>query len=629
MYFQNDGTFVKNNSYTLTDDFLNGKYKYTDFLNIIKDYRLKSEGNYDAMFGKVSNFSWSFDKNGTYNIILKLVSMGDVIESLKVNSLTSPTFLLNQEEQQFNTKNTSDIIWLYKDANTLGAWFYQQTESLIDAYNLEEAQKEIERTGESANIELEERDGIIIEKPKQRSDRNINPPVFSKEALDLLKEQAKQQKDSKKQGSIKDFVKVSFKPDKSDLKDQYYVRLGALLKFIQEGNKDLSPIIPKVKNKEGSVPLIYLDYDFFNLMSVDNKQVATDPRLCLVKKDISISNTEKISFNDDDESCADFEVIVNNVRYGCITNIYVNIVSIINVIKSNMDDKGKVDLYTFLKEILKNINLGLGGLNDLDLIINEENNTVVIVDNNPLPNRERFFNDKDITKFDLYGYKQTNATSSASFVKNFDFETEITNDLATMITAAVQYNGIIPGENPTALSKLNIGLTDRYKVTIASQISEGRDYEKDWNDFLEAVDEYNSYLVKLSNKEVTEKEVEANITKYKDILEVFDQIKNIKEIQRLASNSNQSQVQIIDPNERYLLPENSGNTNLDFQKIFENSSNYTGFIPFNLQLAIEGLSGIKCIQRFLIDGEYLPRNYPNAVEFLIRSEEHTSELQSH
>ena len=142
MYFQNDGTFVKNNSYTLTDDFLNGKYKYTDFLNIIKDYRLKSEGNYDAMFGKVSNFSWSFDKNGTYSIILKLVSMGDVIESLKVNSLTSPTFLLNQEEQQLNTKNTSDIIWLYKDANTLGAWFYQQTESLIDAYNLEEAQKE-------------------------------------------------------------------------------------------------------------------------------------------------------------------------------------------------------------------------------------------------------------------------------------------------------------------------------------------------------------------------------------------------------------------------------------------------------------------------------------------------------
>ena len=58
--------------------------------------------------------------------------------------------------------------------------------------------------------------------------------------------------------------------------------------------------------------------------------------------------------------------------------------------------------------------------------------------------------------------------------------------------------------------------------------------------------------------------------------------------------------------------------------IFTNSTsnNFTGFIPFNLQLTVDGLSGIKCIQRFLIDGEYLPRNYPKVVEFLIKSIQH-------
>jgi hypothetical protein len=42
-------------------------------------------GNYDALLGKVSNFNWSFSADGSYDIELTIISLGDVIESLKSN----------------------------------------------------------------------------------------------------------------------------------------------------------------------------------------------------------------------------------------------------------------------------------------------------------------------------------------------------------------------------------------------------------------------------------------------------------------------------------------------------------------------------------------------------------------
>ena len=48
----------------------------------------------------------------------------------------------------------------------------------------------------------------------------------------------------------------------------------------------------------------------------------------------------------------------------------------------------------------------------------------------------------------------------------------------------------------------------------------------------------------------------------------------------------------------------------------------TGFIPFNLSLTMDGLSGMKIGSRFFIDSSYLPSNYPNTVDFLIKSINH-------
>ena len=44
------------------------------------------------MLAKVANFSWEFGNDGTYDVTLKLISVGDVIESLKINIFSPRIF---------------------------------------------------------------------------------------------------------------------------------------------------------------------------------------------------------------------------------------------------------------------------------------------------------------------------------------------------------------------------------------------------------------------------------------------------------------------------------------------------------------------------------------------------------
>ena len=62
-----------------------GNDSYFTFLEDIENKRYKHDGNYDALLGKISNFNWSFNSDGSYSIELTIISLGDVIESLKSN----------------------------------------------------------------------------------------------------------------------------------------------------------------------------------------------------------------------------------------------------------------------------------------------------------------------------------------------------------------------------------------------------------------------------------------------------------------------------------------------------------------------------------------------------------------
>ena len=99
LYFTNDGKYQSQSPITLIPTFLIGKVKPsgretidltenpTEFIRLIEQFREFSDGNYDAFFGRVKNFSWEYNaKEQYYEINLSLISWGDIIESLTVDA---------------------------------------------------------------------------------------------------------------------------------------------------------------------------------------------------------------------------------------------------------------------------------------------------------------------------------------------------------------------------------------------------------------------------------------------------------------------------------------------------------------------------------------------------------------
>jgi hypothetical protein len=128
-----DGVTRKTVRNTLTETLFfekGGKGSYLDMLKPIEQTRAKYQGNYDALLGKVSNFSWAFKEDGSYEIELTIISLGDVVESLKSNiSIDKATndFINNTKGTLTTTEEESaepDPIEENKDANAITAMLY-------------------------------------------------------------------------------------------------------------------------------------------------------------------------------------------------------------------------------------------------------------------------------------------------------------------------------------------------------------------------------------------------------------------------------------------------------------------------------------------------------------------------
>ena len=93
------------------EKFFDNNSTQNDIIALIKTQRLADSYNYDAMLGKVVNFSWKFNTDGSYDISLNLVGLGDVIEALKINTSTTgntgkkPSELFSDEELKLKEKN--------------------------------------------------------------------------------------------------------------------------------------------------------------------------------------------------------------------------------------------------------------------------------------------------------------------------------------------------------------------------------------------------------------------------------------------------------------------------------------------------------------------------------------------
>lgn len=83
-YFDNKGIFQSKEIYGIDDPFAPNQRKELIQQAIAKKAR-NSFGNYDGMLGMVSNFNWSMNQDGGFDCSVKLIGLGAVMDSMRIN----------------------------------------------------------------------------------------------------------------------------------------------------------------------------------------------------------------------------------------------------------------------------------------------------------------------------------------------------------------------------------------------------------------------------------------------------------------------------------------------------------------------------------------------------------------
>ena len=221
---------------------------------------------------------------------------------------------------------------------------------------------------------------------------------------------------------------------------------------------------------------------------------------------------------------------------------------------------------------MQGIQDSLGNINSFEVIYNESTNALRIIDNTIIPG----VNGEEITVFNTHLLNP----NVGSFVNNVSIKSELSNKFATMVSVGAQANGNVVGSNSTMLSKWNVGYIDRHVESKAN--------------------------TNLPTNQPTPEAI------YQQNLLAFNQFLAKTHKCFVTDNDISSVGKIMDDILKY---EVGRYTNTDKIKGI-------GFIPINLQLDIEGLSGIKMYQSYTIDDTLLPPSYKNKIQFIAKGVSH-------
>jgi len=567
LYLDDEGQ-VENMGPTLMNDFLEGRFKNNDdLLKAILEKREEYRGNYDALLARVINFSWNLKEDGTYDITLELTSIGDVIASIKMNS--SPSLLnrenINQDEET-RGDFTEELINLNSKISELAQVFYDKI-------------LEVKKTN---NLKLigKDKDSVLNE------EQNI---------INYFRGNAK--------------VREADAEDKNDffLEQLYFVRFGELLRLIEDNVIFSSNTLPYIKfDKDIRTNLILTDtYIFsnkaesFGTFSTDPRKIRTDVDFQFLKGD-EVDTGQKIN---ESYPLGNFNEKIGDSQVGRLMNVYLEMGFILQLFLELADENNDVSLDKFLEKICNSISTTLGGLNKIEHTVDDTTNEIIFRDQTPLPNRSSIIqtlnsgSNPTPVSFNIFGY----TGNKSGFVQDFSFTTQLSNNFATLTTIGAQARGQVVGEDATAFSNWNQGLTDRLNKEKNSPISFISPSSQDiTTQFLES---NNIISTKLSEAEQTVKQA---------ILRYY----GAKKRGRRNWSGTQDLTSIV---KNYIKEKRNERLNR-LKSLEENTKtvNTTGFLPLNLSLKLNGLSGFKIYQKFNVNQRILPKNYNRNLEFIIR-----------
>lgn len=575
----------------------------------IKKERANWSYNYDGFYGKITNFNWTFNEDGSYDVTLKAITVGDVIESLRINPTIKGISQSDQATEE-DGKKVDKITY----RNTLEFLREDDSEELRIRKVLEQAQGNAlinglfqvmlggtrpqkagggERTDATQDFNFSrvkvldvnnKENGIYYFEDENRIKSILNLKNFQRSEILQIKNDIRGSEEAETLG-----------------KAQYYITLGCFFRYLQENF---------IIYTENLAPYFTIDSAYYK---ADGKTIATplstfpghisgDPKVCIIPGDnfASVENLGeqgiKLNFNKQLGITAQIKaqlsknvkapfVDPNNPFIGNMMSIYVNFDVIINSILNNTEEDGTVKFIKFIKDILSKIKDALGGIHEFETrFIEEENEFSIYEQGSHILDQ---YNDtrRKLVTFSPYGM----TSSRGSIAKNISFSSELTNEFATQISIGAQANGNQVGENATAYSTYNQGLIDRIEP-LKLTTKDGKDPQqtKTGKTIETIIEKMTPLIGALYAQDVlSRKYTQESITALKNLN---------KDYARFLQGYWVQQEQACQP---------------------------PFFIPFNLSLTLEGISGIKLFEKFVLDDSILPYTYKNKVDFLVKSLTHT------
>ena len=590
-YFTNMGNYITDNITSLADSFLSKKYNhgyikdelglnvtYNNLLTAVSIQQKFTNGNYDALIGRVVNYSWVFNRDGSYTITIILRSAGDVIESLKTNILLPGVPLVVPAVAPTGDNNTVTTI-------TGEAISIYDPDNLINSNTLTPPPSENKTSSDTiVSFAQSSTIGAIF-----AATQKLIPTT------DLYFNSY-----STKGSTFIDYFSQGY----TSAPTQYFIRFGTFLKLLEDS------VIPVIENGNEKILKIGNINSNQILIYSPQKQVPSDPRICAFKKSIpsvSIENATPVNgviATTTQESIlypklSDFIVNYGDNTYGKLMFCYFNMVFILKLLEDLKDENGSVSLISLINGLLTGFCNSTGNFNNITSKIDYNTNTIIFIDSTSLPDRNTILTTqgKNTTsaQFNVYGLKTDNNGSivGGSFIRDMQLKTEITPDLATLITIGSTAGGYVTGTDAIAMSNLTKGTEDRIKPKILSPLNTQRQSEE-------------------SNKKITDT--------YNTALNAF-----ITFTGNIANNIwNEDAFSNFTNTQRQLLEYDQKQSTTSARKInnpYASSPN-SGFLPFNLTLTMDGLSGMKIYNKYSIDATFLPENYPKSMEFVITNISH-------
>jgi hypothetical protein len=288
-----------------------------------------------------------------------------------------------------------------------------------------------------------------------------------------------------------------------------YIKLGYLLAFLNNmclfyDSKTKSTGAQQITNADPR-PYVYIDFNpNTNFCLTAPQQLSVDPSVCLIPFEGTTADYKELFppevkttgfFDPEKNNVITFELAktgytyntVDNAYQGQIMNVLLNTEYLLRIIKeyANSDNEQSMNLQSFIERILVDVDKSLGNINAFNLIYRDDSNTLQIVDAQyvpKLPSEQTILNRSDY----LTSLKQENgilsgqlpvfespsqnlglSTGTFSLTRDFQFRTTVSTKLASMIAISAQANtGSVNAKDHSSFSYLNRNFEDRYKPYI-------------------------------------------------------------------------------------------------------------------------------------------------------------------